>query len=81
MYALGRTERYELSDRLMAPSRYRSLLDVVTGVVWRDSHKDGGRAQVAFLKTPEGIAYAAALLQEVDAFRATLHQWDTPTTA
>jgi hypothetical protein len=64
----------------MTQARYQALMDAVSKVVWTGRlapYAGGWRAQGEFLKTPDGRAYRDALIAELDAFRATLNQWET----
>jgi transposase len=56
----------------MTEERYGAILDAVSSVVWRTSaYAAGWSAQTVFLRSPEGVAYADAVLAELNAFRAT----------
>ena len=57
--------------------RYQSLMDAVSRLMWTSGkHAALWREHHEFLRTPEGIAYRDALIAELDAFRATLRQWE-----
>jgi hypothetical protein len=62
----------------LTQARYQAMMDAVSRVVWagRPAQAAGWRAQGEFLSTPEGRAYRDALIVELDAFRATLNQWE-----
>jgi hypothetical protein len=58
----------------MKRERFDSLLSLVAGVVWEyDEHRtQNWRSQIAFLQTPEGVAYMAELRRRKDQYRASL---------
>ncbi len=57
--------------------RYQALMDAVSRLMWaKGKHAALWREHHDFLRTPEGLAYRDALIVELDAFRATLHQWE-----
>lgn len=59
----------------MTQHRYQSLMDIVSGLMWKSAtHPAGWHTQAEFLRTPEGKAYTEALIREVDAFRESLRE-------
>jgi hypothetical protein len=69
---------------VITQARYQSLMDAVSRVIWTgrfSQHAAGWRAQRDFLDTQDGRDYQTALIAELDAFRATLGQWETGSTA
>jgi len=57
--------------------RYQSLMDAMSRLMWtRGKHAALWREHNEFLRTSDGVAYRNALIAELDAFRATLRQWE-----
>lgn len=56
---------------------YQSLMDTVSALMWaRGTHATIWHEHHAFLRTPDGVAYNEALIDELDLFRETLREWE-----
>ena len=63
-------------QEVLTQSWYQSLMDEVTRLMWTSgTHAARWRQHAEYLQTPDGVAYSDALIDELDAFRNTLREW------
>ena len=77
-FVLKFSDEFRPALRASTQGRYQSLMDAVSRVMWTgrfSQHAAGWRAQREFLDT-QATSYQTALIAELDAFRATLNQWE-----